>query len=57
VKIRDALARTDYQGVIGRIKFDSDGQSSPPVYVTQWCADGTRKIIYPEELKAPCGEG
>jgi hypothetical protein len=27
------------------------------VYVTQWCADGKRRILYPENLKADCGAG
>ena len=55
--IRDALAKVDYQGVIGPIKFDSKGQASPNVYVTQWCTDGTRRIIYPDSAKAGCGAG
>ena len=55
--IRDALAKVDYQGVIGPIKFDSKGQASPNVYVTQWCTDGTRRIIYPDGAKAGCGAG
>ena len=41
----------------GRIKFDEKGQAHPPVYVTQWCANGTRRILYPEKLKADCGAG
>lgn len=55
--IREALAKTNYQGVIGPIKFDSKGQASPNVYVTQWCANGTRRIIYPDSAKADCGAG
>lgn len=55
--LREALARIDYQGVIGPIKFDRKGQASPPVYVTQWCADGTRRVLYPEAVKAGCGSG
>ena len=55
--IRDALAKTDYQGVIGPIKFDSKGQASPSVYVTQWCTNGSRRILYPESAKADCGAG
>lgn len=55
--IREALAAIEYQGVIGRIKFDAKGQAHPPVYVTQWCADGKRRILYPEDLKAGCGAG
>jgi branched-chain amino acid transport system substrate-binding protein len=56
-KLRDTLAGIDYNGVIGRIKFDPKGQAEPPVYVTQWCADGKRRILYPENLKADCGAG
>lgn len=55
--IRQALATIEHQGVIGTIKFDSKGQAAPPVYVTQWCADGTRRILYPENAKAGCGAG
>ena len=55
--IRDALVKVDYQGVIGPIKFDKKGQASPNVYVTQWCANGTRRILYPESAKAGCGAG
>lgn len=56
-KLRETLAGIDYNGVIGRIKFDAKGQAEPPVYVTQWCADGKRRILYPESLKADCGAG
>lgn len=55
--LRDALAGIEYDGVIGHLKFDAKGQAHPPVYVTQWCADGKRRILYPEELKAGCGAG
>ena len=55
--IREALAKIEHQGVIGTIKFDRKGQASPAVYVTQWCADGTRSIIFPESAKAACGAG
>lgn len=56
-KLRETLARMEHIGVIGRIKFDQKGQAQPPVYVTQWCANGTRRILYPENLKADCGSG
>jgi len=56
-KLREALASLEHDGVIGRIKFDPKGQAHPPVYVTQWCADGKRRILYPENLKADCGAG
>lgn len=56
-KIRDALASIDYTGVMGQIKFDKNGQASPPVYITQWCANGTRRILAPADAKADCGKG
>jgi branched-chain amino acid transport system substrate-binding protein len=55
--LRDALASIEHDGVIGRIKFDPKGQAHPPVYVTQWCANGKRRILYPETVKAACGAG
>ena len=55
--LRDALAAIEYDGVIGKVKFDAKGQAHPPVYVTQWCADGKRRILHPENLKADCGAG
>jgi branched-chain amino acid transport system substrate-binding protein len=56
-KIRDALAGLSFEGVIGPIKFDARNQASPPVYVTQWCDDGTRRIIAPPAMAAGCGGG
>jgi branched-chain amino acid transport system substrate-binding protein len=56
-RIRDALARIEHQGVTGTLKFDAQGQASPPVYVTEWCADGRRSILYPAALAAGCGAG
>lgn len=55
--IRDALAKIEFEGVTGMLRFDSKGQASPSVYVTEWCADGRRKILYPESAKAACGAG
>ena len=55
--IRDALAGVSTEGVIGPIKFDAKGQASPPVYITQWCDNGTRKVVYPDQYKADCGGG
>ncbi|MGH8740265.1 MAG: ABC transporter substrate-binding protein [Burkholderiales bacterium] len=55
--IRDALASIRHEGVIGTLQFDRTGQATPPVYVTQWCSDGRRRVIHPEELKADCGAG
>ncbi len=56
-RIRDALARIEHRGVTGMLKFDAQGQASPPVYVTEWCADGRRSILYPAALAAGCGAG
>ena len=56
-KIRDALAQITHDGVIGKIKFDAEGQADPPVYVTQWCDDGKRRILYPADMAAGCGAG
>lgn len=55
--IREALAKIEHQGVIGPIRFDRKGQANPPVYVTQWCTDGTRRILYPDSARAGCGTG
>ena len=55
--IRDALASLLFEGVIGPIKFDAKNQASPPVYITQWCENGTRKIVYPQNMAADCGGG
>lgn len=56
-KIRDALASISMDGVIGHIQFDAKGQASPPVYITQWCDNGIRRVVYPELSKADCGGG
>jgi branched-chain amino acid transport system substrate-binding protein len=55
--IQKALSGISFDGVIGRIQFDGDGQAHPPVYITQWCKDGTRKIDFPADLKSGCGAG
>ena len=55
--IRDALAALASEGVIGPIKFDAKNQASPPVYITRWCEDGTRNVVFPEQYKADCGGG
>jgi branched-chain amino acid transport system substrate-binding protein len=56
-RIRDALAAIDHAGVIGRIRFDENRQANPPVYVTQWCADGRRRILFPAAAVGDCGTG
>jgi len=55
--IQKALSAISYDGVIGHIQFDRDNQAHPPVYITQWCTDGKRRIDFPPELKAGCGAG
>lgn len=55
--IRDALETISVDGVIGTIEFDENNQAQPPVYITQWCDDGSRRILYPEDLAAGCGSG
>lgn len=55
--IRDGLSAVSFDGVIGKISFDNKGQASPPVYITEWCHDGTRKVIFPKEMSAACGGG
>jgi len=55
--IRDALAAISWDGVIGPIRFNENNQAEPPVYITQWCDDGTRRILFPDELAADCGFG
>jgi len=55
--IRDALAKLKLDGVIGAISFDDKGQASPPVYITEWCEDGSRKIVVPADMAAGCGSG
>ncbi|MEO3388637.1 ABC transporter substrate-binding protein [Mesorhizobium sp. CAU 1741] len=55
--VRDALAELSFEGVIGPISFDEQGQASPPVYMTEWCEGGDRKVIFPAEMVADCGAG
>jgi branched-chain amino acid transport system substrate-binding protein len=56
-RIRDALARIEHEGVTGHLRFDAEGQADPPVYVTEWCPDGRRSILYPTDMAAGCGAG
>jgi branched-chain amino acid transport system substrate-binding protein len=51
------LTKLNHAGVIGNIKFDAKGQANPQVYVTQWCTNGSRRILYPDSAKAGCGAG
>ena len=41
--IQKALSGISFDGVIGHIQFNRDNQADPPVYVTQWCKNGTRR--------------
>jgi len=56
-RVRDALTRITHEGVTGTLRFDAEGQANPPVYVTEWCPDGKRSILFPTELAAGCGAG
>jgi branched-chain amino acid transport system substrate-binding protein len=56
-RVRDALARLTHEGVTGTLRFDEQGQANPPVYVTEWCPDGKRSILYPVSMAAGCGAG
>ena len=55
--IQKALSKISYDGVIGHIRFDGENQAHPPVYITQWCKDGKRKIDFPADMKSACGAG
>lgn len=43
--IRDALAKTDYLGLLGHVKFDQNGHSQPRCAITQ-IRDGVQKVVY-----------
>jgi len=43
--IRDALAKTDYQGISGRVKFDENGHSQPRCAITR-IENGVNKVVY-----------
>jgi branched-chain amino acid transport system substrate-binding protein len=44
-KIRNALEKTDYLGVSGRVKFDKNNHSQPRVSITQ-ARNGENKVVY-----------
>jgi len=46
VAIRDALTKTDYQGLLGHVKFDAKGHSQPRCAITQ-VKNGIQQVIYP----------
>lgn len=45
IKIRDALEKTDYNGFLGRVRFDKNGHSQPRCQITQ-VRNGMNKVIY-----------
>jgi branched-chain amino acid transport system substrate-binding protein len=45
VKIRDALEKTDYLGVSGRVKFDQNNHSHPRCSITQ-VRNGVNTVVY-----------
>ena len=45
IKIRDALEKTDYYGVSGRVHFDENGHSQPRCSITQ-LRDGVNTVVY-----------
>ena len=44
-KIRDALEKTDYYGISGRVHFDQNGHSQPRCSITQ-IRDGVNTLVY-----------
>jgi branched-chain amino acid transport system substrate-binding protein len=45
IKIRDALEKTDYNGFLGKVRFDKNGHSQPRCHITQ-VRNGMNKVIY-----------
>jgi branched-chain amino acid transport system substrate-binding protein len=45
IKIRDALEKTDYNGFLGKVRFDKNGHSQPRCHITQ-VRNGINKVIY-----------
>ncbi|MDR7460783.1 MAG: branched-chain amino acid ABC transporter substrate-binding protein, partial [Armatimonadota bacterium] len=48
-RIRDALAATNLQTVVGRVRFRADGTSPVPVVVVQW-QNGRQELVWPREF-------
>jgi branched-chain amino acid transport system substrate-binding protein len=49
-KLRDAIAATDMQTVMGPVKFKADGTTDIPFFAVQYIG-GVEKIIWPAEMK------
>jgi branched-chain amino acid transport system substrate-binding protein len=49
--IRDALAATNMQTVVGPVRFRPDGTGIQPFVVVQW-QNGAQQMVWPKELGA-----
>jgi branched-chain amino acid transport system substrate-binding protein len=49
--VRDALAATNMQTVVGPVRFRADGTGIQPFVVVQW-QNGTQQMVWPKELGA-----
>ena len=49
--IRDAMAQTNMQTVVGPVRFRPDGTGIQPFVVVQW-QGGTQKMVWPKEMGA-----
>lgn len=49
--IRDAIAATDLQTVVGPVRFRADGTGAQPFVVVQW-QNGSQQMVWPREMGA-----
>jgi len=49
--IRDAMAATNLQTVVGPVRFRADGTGAQPFVVVQW-QNGTQQLVWPKEMGA-----
>jgi len=49
--IRDAMAQTNMQTVVGPVRFRADGTGIQPFVVVQW-QGGTQRMVWPKEMGA-----
>lgn len=49
--IRDAMATTNLQTVVGPVRFRADGTGIQPFVVVQW-QNGTQQLVWPKEMGA-----
>jgi branched-chain amino acid transport system substrate-binding protein len=49
--IRDAIAATNMQTVVGPVRFRADGTGAQPFVVVQW-QNGTQQLVWPKEMGA-----